>query len=158
MQGFVIGRSRLVQTAILYGLTFAAVALLAIVLAYWTWVWFAPRVETRLEDATVQGGNVASARAIFGNARREQPAAATGIAIRLLGVAAASGNRRGYAVVQLEAKDIRAVPEGEEIAPGIRLAEVRPGHVILERGGVRETLAWPKRATTPAPIVRPSAK
>jgi len=37
------------------------------------------------------------------------------------------------------------VREGEDLAPGIRLAEVGTDHVILERGGARETLAWPGR-------------
>ena len=65
---------------------------------------------------------------------------------------AASGGRRGYAVVQLEAKQILAVHEGEDVAPGIRLAEVHADHVILERNGVRETLAWPeKKRRSPAP-------
>jgi len=135
--------------------TFAAVALLGAVLAYWTWVWFAPRPEPRAEAAAVQSGSVASASAIFGTVQRVQSAAApTGIAMQLLGVVAAAGSRRGYAVVQLEDKQILAVLEGEEVAPGVRLAEVNPDHVILERGGVRETLAWPQRSATPAPVPR----
>lgn len=134
--------------------TLVALALLGLVLAYWSWQWFAPRAEPRAEPA-VAGAGIASARGLFGEAPRKPSAAApTGIAITLLGVAAASEGRRGYAVVQLEGKDILAVEEGEDVAPGVRLAEVRPDHVILERGGVRETLAWPKRRATPAPVAR----
>jgi general secretion pathway protein C len=159
MQALQFGRSNLAQTAAVSLLTLAAVALLGLVLAYWTWVWFSPRAEPRVEPAAAQSSAVASASAIFGNVPRKQDTAApTGIAIRLLGVAAASGGRRGYAVVQLEAKQILAVEEGEDIAPGTRLAEVHADHVILERGGMRETLAWPKRRATAAPVAKRGKK
>jgi general secretion pathway protein C len=134
-------------------LTLASVALLGLVLAYWTWVWFAPTAEPRVRAAPFQSSGVAPAGEIFGVAHRKQTAAApTGIAIRLLGVVAASGNQPGYAVVQLDAKRILAVLEGNEIDPGVRLAEVHPNYVILERGGARERLEWPKRQTTAAPV------
>jgi len=155
MQALVFGRSGLAQTVVVGLLTLAAVALLGVVLAYWTWVWFGPRVEPRVEPAAAKMNSVASASAIFGNAQRKQDTAAlTGIAIRLLGVAAATGDRRGYAVVQLDGKQVLVVQEREDIAPGTRLAEVHPDHVILDRGGVRETLAWPKKRATAAPAAR----
>jgi len=153
MQVIPFGRSGLAQTALVYLLTLAAVALFGLVLAYWTWVWFAPRAEPRAEAAAAEAGSLASAGRMFGRVERAQNVAApTGIAIKLLGVAAASGGRRGYAVVQLDAKQILAVHERDDVSPGVRLAEVHPDHVILERGGVRETLAWPDRkgsASTP---------
>jgi general secretion pathway protein C len=158
MQALPFGRSGLAQTALVSALTLAAVALLGAVLAYWTWAWFAPRAAQRLEPATAQGGSVASAGAVFGSAPRLQAAAPTGIAIRLLGVVAASGGRRGHAVVQLEAKQIMAVHEGEDVAPGVRLAEVRADHVLLERNGVREKLAFPERRVTAAPAAPKSKK
>ena len=155
MQAFLFGRSGLSQTVVVSLLTLAAVALLGMVLAYWSWAWVAPRAEPRVETAVAPSGSVASASTIFGNVPRKQNTAApTGIAIRLLGVVAASGGRRGYAVVQLEAKEILAVHEGHDVARGIRLAEVHPDHVILERGGVRETLAWPEKRATAAPAAR----
>lgn len=146
MQALSFARSGLAQSVLISFLTLLAVALLGAVLAYWTWAWFAPRAEPRLEPAA-QSGSVVSAAAVFGTVPRAQTAAApTGIAIKLLGVVAATPGRRGYAVVQLEAKQILAVHEGDDIAPGIRLAEVLVDHVILERNGVRESLAWPQRA------------
>lgn len=146
MQALSFARPGIAQTVLVSTLSLLSVALLGAVLAYWTWAWFAPRPEPRLEPAAAQSGSVASAGAIFGIVPRQQAAAApTGIAIKLLGVVAASGGRRGYAVVQLEAKEIRAVHEGEDVAPGIRLAEVLADHVILERSGMRETLALPER-------------
>jgi len=152
MRGLLFGRSSLSQTAVSSLLTLAAVALLGLVLAYWTWVWFAPRVEPRAQAAAVQSGSVAFTSAIFGNLQRQQNAAApTGIAIRLLGVVAASGGRSSYGVVQLDSKQILAVHEGDDIAPGIRLAEVLADRLILQRGGVRETLAWPEKKTSVSP-------
>jgi general secretion pathway protein C len=61
-------------------------------------------------------------------------------------------------VVRLEAKQILAVQEGEDVAPGARLVEVHPDHVILERGGVRESLAWPKKRATASPAARSADK
>jgi general secretion pathway protein C len=149
MQALPFGQSSLAQTAVVSALTLAAVALLGLVLAYWTWAWFAPRAEPRVEAVAEQSGGVASANALFGSVQRNQNTAApTGIAIKLLGVVAASAGRRGYAVVQLEAKQILVVHDGEDVAPGIRLAEVHPDHVILERGGTRETLTWPEKKTS----------
>jgi general secretion pathway protein C len=151
MQVLPLGRSGLAQTAVVSLLTLAALALFGLVLAYWTWAWFAPRVEPRAEAAAVESGNLASASRVFGRVERNKDSAApTGIAIKLFGVVAASGGRRGYAVVQLDAKQILAVHEGEDVAPGVRLAEVLPDHVILERGGLRETLAWPEKRATAA--------
>jgi len=151
MQALPFGRSSLAQTVLVSSLTLVTVALLGAVLAYWTWAWFAPRAEPRVEAAAAQSGSVASAGAIFGTVPRNQVAAPTGIAIRLLGVVAASRGRLGHAVVQLEGKQILAVHEGEDVAPGIRLAEVHAAHVILERNRVRETLAWPEKKGSATP-------
>jgi general secretion pathway protein C len=146
-----LGRSSLIQSAVVSLLTLAAVALFGLVLAYWTWIWFAPRAAPRAEATAVATGSLASAGFVFGRVERgRNTVAPTGMAIKLLGVVAASGGRRGYAIVQLEAKQILAVQEGEDVTPGLRLAEVHPDHVILERGGVRETLTWPQQKRAPA--------
>ena len=146
MQQVLPHSSNLAQTAVVALVTAAALALLGLVGAYWTWVWLAPLPEPRAPAAAVTGSAAESAGALFGIVRRDPNGPVpTGIAIRLLGVVAATGGRHGYAVVQLEAKEILAVREGEDLAPGIRLAEVGTDHVILERGGARETLAWPGR-------------
>ena len=131
--------------------TGAALALLAFVAAYWTWGWLAPRAEPRAQAAADLGAGT-SAGALFGNAQKDRNIVApTSIAIRLLGIVAATGGRRGYAVVQLEPRQILAVREGEDVAPGIRLAQIGIDHVILERGAIRETLAWPEKSTSAEP-------
>lgn len=156
MQAISPERSSLAQTAVVSLVTFAALALLGMVLAYWTWAWLAPLPEPRDQSAAQAGGRAVgptpAAYGLFGSARRDNggdrnSAAPTGIAVRLLGVVAATPGHYGYAVVQLEAREILAVRKGEDVAPGIRLAEVHPDHVILVRNGARESLAWPQRNT-----------
>lgn len=154
MRDISLDRSGLAQTAVVSSVTLAALVLLGVVLAYWTWVWLAPRSEPRAQPLAEPAGGVASAISLFGNVQQGRNVAApTGIAINLLGVVAASGDRRGYAVVQLEGKQVLAVHEGEDIAPGIRLAEVHADHVILERNGMRETLTWPEKKRAAKPLV-----
>ena len=151
MQAISFKRSSQAQTVVVLLATFTALLLLCLVLAQWTWVWLAPRTEPRASAQTQDAGQIGIAHDLFGSARgnRSIPVA-TAMAIRLLGVVAATGGRRGYALLQLEANTVLAVLEGEAIAPGIRLAEVAPDHIILERGAIRETLALPK----PSPAVQ----
>ena len=155
MRAISLERSSFAPTAVVSLVTFAALVLLGVVLAYWTWVWFAPRPEPRAQTALPTGGRVEAAYGLFGNAQRDRNGAApTGIAIKLLGVVAASGSQPGYALLRLDTKQTVAVREGGEIEPGVRLAEVHADHIVLERSGVRETLTWPKQsksavATTP---------
>ena len=148
MRQLSLDRSNLVQTTVVALVTVAALALLGFVAAYWTWGWLAPRPQARAQAAAETGAGLASAGVLFGKVQQDRNMAApTGIAIRLLGIVAATGGRRGYAVVQIEPRQILAVREGEDVAPGIRLAEVGTDHVILERSGTRETLAWPEKST-----------
>jgi general secretion pathway protein C len=126
--------------------TIAAIAVLGMVLAYWTWAFFSPHSEARsqpAQTATSAGNGVEAANRLFGNALQGSGgAAAIGISYRLLGVVAAPGTRSGYAVLRLDGKRTVAVREGGEIEPGVRILEVHPDHVVLERNGQRETLAW----------------
>ena len=145
MRQILLDRSNLAQRALVAAVTVAALAVLALVAAYWTWGWFAPRQIPRAPAASDSGGG-ATVGAMFGSAAQERTAAMpTGIAIRLLGIVAATGGRRGYAVVELDPRQILAVHEGDDVAPGIRLVEVRSDQVTLERSGRQETLTWPEK-------------
>jgi general secretion pathway protein C len=123
---------------------FAALALLGVVLAYWSWVWLAPAAAARAPPAPDGASSTSSAAGLFGIAKQGPGTVAPG-SIRLMGVVAASGERRGHAVLRLDAKKTVAVLQGEDIEPGVRLAEVHADHIVLERDGARETLAWPDR-------------
>lgn len=146
-----LDRSNLPQTVAITLLTVAALALLAYVVAYWGWIWLAPRPEPRTQAVAGAAGGGAAAN-LFGVAQVDRGGPVTSSsAIKLLGIVAAKPGRRSYAVVQLETKEILAVSEGDDVAPGIRLAQVGIDHVVLERGAVRETLAWPEKSMAPEP-------
>ena len=154
MQAISLDRSSAAQTAAVSLATAAALALLGLVLAYWTWAWLAPHSEPRAQALQTGAGAAATAQAasgLFGAPKRDRSGAyPTGSAVSLLGVVAASGNRSGYAVLRLDAKQTIAVHEGGDIEPGVRLAEVHARSVVLERNGVRETLALQERSAPAA--------
>lgn len=147
-------RSTTAQSAAIALATVGALALFALVAAHWTWQWLAPHAESRGQPLTSGPGHAGSAKALFGNAARDDAnPSSTGIGISLLGIVAATAGGRGYAVLRLEPKALLTVREGEDIAPGLRLAEVATDHVILERGGTRETLGWPAKVPSAVPPV-----
>lgn len=146
-----------VQTLLVSTLTTAALVALCVVAASWFWLWLAPAPEAPAAVAAPTTLALEAAYGVFGGERGASPenvqtgialndnaAPATGLAIRLLGIVAAEGDGEDYAVVELEPGTIIAIRQGEEFAPGIHLAEVGADHLVLERGGVRETLTWPQ--------------
>jgi general secretion pathway protein C len=141
-----IGRSGSTQTVVVSLANLSTVVLLGWVLAYWTWQWLAPRPVARA-PAVVEAIDTPAAQGLFGAAQAGPVTTrSTAGAFRLLGIAAASAGRDGHAVVRLENGKTLAVREGEDLFPGARLLEVHVDQVVLERNGVRETLAWPKKA------------
>ena len=144
MQAMSSDRSNFAQTVLVSVLTLAALALLALVLARWTWALLAPRVEAAAPSSAVADGRGAAVRSLFGNAPiANQTPAPTASAIKLLGVVAATEGHAGYALLQLEDKRTMAVREGEDVADGVRLQQVTGDHVVLQRNGLAETLALP---------------
>lgn len=141
------GRSRLAQTAIVSLSKTAALALLALVLAYWTWAWCAPATLLPVADAAAPPSQLIAARDLFGQARgNAQAAVPSALAINLLGIVAAEPAGSGYALLQVGTGESRVVRAGGELAPGVRVEQVLPQQVILLRNGLRETLAWPHPA------------
>lgn len=142
-------RSNTAQSAAIALATIGALALLALVAAHWTWQWLAPHAESRGQQVAKEIGHARSANVLFGNAARDDSGpSSTGIGISLLGIVAATAGGRGYALLRLEPKTLLTVREGEDIAPGLRLAEVATDHVILERGESRESLGWPVKSSS----------
>jgi len=104
--------------------TIAAITVLSMVLAYWTWGFFSPHSEPRIMAAlaATDAGNSEAANRLFGNVAEGSSGGGAGISgIALLGVVAAPGTQSGYAVMRLDAKRTVAVREGEEIEPGVRV-------------------------------------
>lgn len=149
MRAVSIDRTALPGTALVSLLDVFALACLAAVLAYWTWRWWLPSPEPSPGSAAAIG-DVGQATGLFGTAAADAVVAAAGI--RLLGVVAAGDGYPGYAVLQLDGRPLVAARAGTELAPGLRLLEVHPRRVVLERSGVRESLALPAPpAPTPPP-------
>ncbi|SDZ96627.1 type II secretion system protein N [Nitrosospira multiformis] len=155
-----IDRSNRAQTALVYLIILAALALLGGVLLYWTRLWFIPHPQPNFESGTradVEAAeDVSGVSDLFGIAQREQSSIAVpaGPEVRLFGVVAASAHGRGYAILQVDGRETLAVREGENIAPGLQLAEVHAEHIVLERDGMRETLVL-QRQNPPADPARP---
>lgn len=142
----------------------AAITMLCMVLAYWTWGVFSPNAESRsqaMPAVTDPGNGIEAANRLFGNATQGNNAGGatvSGSAFKLLGVVAAPGTRSGYALMRLDAKRTVAVREGEDIEPGVRLLEVHSEHVVLERSGQRETLAWVRQGQEQGKVMVPDVR
>jgi len=147
MRAVSIDRSDLALRALVSLINVVALACLAAVLAFWTWRWMLSPPEPASRGVVgITVGTSADAN-LFGSSGAAV-ATTTLAGIRLLGVVAGSGGRPGYAVMQLDGKPIVALLAGSELAPGLVLAEVHPRGVVLERSGIRETLALPPLAAT----------
>ncbi|MEX2131801.1 MAG: type II secretion system protein N [Pseudohongiellaceae bacterium] len=144
-----MNRDLSVQTALVFSLTLGTLALLCLVLVNGVWLWLAPLPEAAAPAAVQSNAPLLAAYQVFGRVAQNLPAptaaqpASTGLAIRLLGIIAAQDDGEDYAVVLLAPATILAIREGQEFTPGVRLHEVSRNHLILERGGVLETLDWP---------------
>jgi general secretion pathway protein C len=139
---------RVAETLGVAAATFAAIAALGVVLAYWTWNWIAPRSAPSAPELA-QTATLDPAYRLFGGTRVASAPAQAGFA--LVGVAASAGSQPGYAIVHDGTRTL-VVREGDEAAPGVRVAEVHATRVVLERDGRREMLELPKRRA-PAPGV-----
>ncbi len=140
-----------------------ALALLALVLAYWGWRWFGPapvRLPPPAADSDT-GGRIAAAH-LFGNAgpavAASEPSAAGG-ELRLLGVFA-QRDGEGYALFRAGARGALLVAAGSDVAPGIRLEAVEPDGVTLVEGGARRQIVLRSGAADKprAPLAAASAK
>jgi len=148
-----IAQSNNLQTAIAFFATLAALILMGVVLAYWSWAWLGPRASPRAEPLSEPAIRLSGAGALFGTAQLSAMASTpSALAIKLIGVVAASGREPGYALVQVDAKKIITVRTGDDIAPGVRLEKVYPDRVTLQRTGTSEDLALNERKKPP-PIV-----
>ena len=140
------GRADAVPKLMVRLVNLAALTLLGFVLAYWTWQWLAPASMPRAAYVSVVTAKASDADTLFGSAPANAGGGTQiGSGVKLLGVAAASGDHHGHAVLQAGDKRILAVREGQEVLPGVTLAEVRADHVVLDRRGIREKLVLPRK-------------
>jgi type II secretory pathway component PulC len=114
----------------------ALVLVLAYQLAYWTWQVFSP--PSRIAPPSAQADvDMAAIARLFGAAAPGETATASSGGLRLKGVVAPTPGVEASAIFSTGiGKDI-AVYIGREVQPGVKLVEVNPDHVIVERAGVR---------------------
>jgi len=83
---------------------------------------------------------VAVAR-MFGKVERVQAATSN-----IQAIGAYSAGKGSSAVLSVDGRPARVFLLGQEVAPGLKLAEVGPETVVLESGGARQELRLPPRA------------
>lgn len=138
-------------------LTAVLVIVLGWQLAWWTWHFITPSLRT---DALINlpGAlpDIALGRQLFGDAGPATNAVAANTTaptnIRLKGVFAVDGKTLSAAVLNLGGRD-QAVKLGQELSPGVSLAEVQADYVVINRGGIGERIdldRYDARAAKPA--------
>lgn len=136
--------------ALVLTLELALVALLAVMLAYWTWALAAPsRSAAPWRDSVEAAPALDVPAGLFAGTHRAAPRRDSAGGVRLLGVVSPQSGHGGRAVLRLEPGGARAARAGETVAPGIVLKEVHSDHVVVERNGALERLKIERRAATP---------
>jgi len=126
----------------------ALVLVLAWQLAYWTWVFVAPPRSGAAAARPAAVVDLAEIARLFGAAA---PAGGTSGDLVLKGVVAPTPGVAASAIFAPRAGRDISVFIGDEVRPGVKLVEVDPDHVLVERAGVRERidLAAAKSAAPP---------
>ena len=109
-------------------------------LAWWAWHFIAPSLKAAPRaDFGNTTAPLALGRQLFGDAGPTVTMAASNpqTGIRLKGVFAVDGKTLSAAVLNIGGRDL-AVKMGQELSPGVTLAEVGTDYVNINRGGVRE--------------------
>jgi hypothetical protein len=138
----------------------AALALLALVIAHWGWIWFGPQ-PVALPRTAADADPVRTIREarLFGSAAPNSVAAAPATAgeLRLLGLVS-ERDGRGYALFRTPRGPL-LVAAGQEVSPGVRVESVRRDGVTLSEGGARRDidLREAKTATRAAAPVKAAA-
>ena len=145
-------------------LTFTLVVVLAMQLAYWTWIFFTPKAPLPPQRPAAASTDNVIAKVIdahlFGAAAviNEAPVAVTAATnMRLSGVFASAGNLPAFAIISIDGQTSRPVRKGDVITPGIVLEAVSADHVLIRRNGVRERLELDARGIAAAPASMPAA-
>lgn len=140
-------------------LNLGLVALLCWQLAHWTWLFFAPEPPRPAPPAVgtpdpAQLLDTIRAAQLFGSTSHVVPPdatqATTSLNLRLSGVFATAGRLPAVAIIKVENQGDLPFSNGDTILPGVTLEQVRPDHVVLNRGGIREKLLLEQKG---APLV-----
>ncbi len=134
----------------LFGATIVAtlVIVLAWQLAYWTWVFAAPAVAGAPGVSRPAVVDLAEIARLFGAAA---PAGGSSGDLVLKGVVAPTPGVAASAIFAPRAGRDMSVFIGDDVRPGVKLVEVDPDHVLVERAGVRERIDLATAHSAPSP-------
>jgi general secretion pathway protein C len=131
---------------------FAALALLAWILAHWSWVLLAPRPQAAQPAAAAASLSKVLAEKgvalhLFGGGTAGSESTPASIAsapsnISLRGIYATADGRSGFAALVIDGNPVAAVV-GQEFAPGMVLQRAYPDSVEILRGGRVESVRLP---------------
>jgi len=133
--------------------------LVATQLALLTWKFLPakPAAPTGTPVTVETGVNTNNASRVFGEPpapTQEGPAPQTNIALTLVGTLAVSDATAGLAILGPSATDAHVFATGSDVVPGVRLVEVYADHVLIDRGGIRESLNLPHAGTGAAGVTQ----
>ena len=126
----------------------ALVLVLAWQLAYWTWVFVAPRQAQAPGAAAPAVVDLAEIARLFG---ATAPSGGNSGDLVLKGVVAPTPGVAASAIFAPRAGRDMSVFIGDDVRPGVKLVEVDPDHVLVERAGVRERIDLASPRAAPAP-------
>ncbi len=135
---------RLTVERVATAITLVLVVAIAFQLAWWGWYFFAPRASVIATPDTRSATDRSLARTLLGDsggatASASDRSSASASGIRLKGVFAVDGKTLSAAVINIGGRDL-SLRIDESISDGVKLVEVRPDHIIVARGGVREKI------------------
>ncbi len=129
-------------------LVVALVLVLAWQLAYWTWVFVAPPPAPSQSTGPAAVVDLAEIARLFGAAA---PSGGASGDLILKGVVAPTPGVAASAIFAPRAGRDISVFIGEEVRPGVKLVEVDPDHVVVEKAGVRERIDLATARSTAQP-------
>lgn len=129
-------------------MSFLAVVLLSVSLAYWAMQLFkAPqRPLAAPPQAAAAEPSLEAAASLFGG----QPVTVAVSNYQLRGVVAPVNGKGGVAILAQEGKPTQSLKIGGEVAPGVKVKQVQAGFVLLDEGGVAKRVDLMVEAAKPS--------
>ena len=142
-------------------LTLALVLVLAMQLAYWTWIFATPKAPLPPRNANVSNPAEVLARArareLFGPSSASPSIVTTSAQTRgdivVTGVFAAIGTLPAFAILSVDGQPAQPFKTGDAIRPELVLEAVAPDHILLRRNGVRERVELAARGASQTGVV-----
>ena len=141
--------------------TGALLALAAVLIAQWFWVFVAPKVTEPPESShadPVRPLDAIRRANLFGAGERASPPISAGAPTDLVLRGILADRNGGMAVIAIERNQTVAIRAGEDVAPGVRLQSVQPDHVVVEQHGVSRRIEIAQRKPLDTPPMAASGR